>query len=397
MDARRPGAGRGHHRDGRATGWQEDDAQDGFLLDGFPRNVPQAETLKKMLGRLGQRLDIVLELVVDDDEVVRRLSGRRTCRKCGQIWHVDSTRRPARASATLRRRAVPARRRPAGDDPAPAGGLRRSRPRRWSRSTRDEGMLLGIDATGPVEEITDRAMARCAASSADPRRPTRVTSRRSRWSDAAQTGSVDPDQDAAQLALMREAGLVVGRGAGGRCAPRSQPGSPPPSWTRSPSEVIRARAPCRRSWATTAYPATICTSVNDEVVHGIPSPARCWRDGDLLSIDCGAIVDGWHGDAAMTVAGRRRCPAQADRACWRPASGPCGTGLAARRPGGRLTDIAQAVEADCARRRARTGSWRTTRSRHRHPDAPGPARAQLRPPGPRARCWSGDGPGRSSR
>ena len=54
---------------------QEEDAQAGFLLDGFPRNVPQAETLKKLLSGWDTRLDIVLELVVDDDEVVRRLSG----------------------------------------------------------------------------------------------------------------------------------------------------------------------------------------------------------------------------------------------------------------------------------------------------------------------------------
>src|SRR6266536_452562 len=65
----------------------EDDAQEGFLLDGFPRNVPQAETLKKMLSEWDTRLDRVLELVVDDDEVVRRLSGRRTCHRCGRVWH----------------------------------------------------------------------------------------------------------------------------------------------------------------------------------------------------------------------------------------------------------------------------------------------------------------------
>jgi adenylate kinase len=137
---------------------QEDDAQVGFLLDGFPRNVPQAETLKKMLAEWDARLDIVLELVVDDDEVVRRLSGRRTCRKCGRIWHVVFD-PPARQGIC--------------DD---CGGelfqrdddqeeTIRHRLDVYQQQTRpliayyaDEGTLLGIDATGPVEEITDRAM-----------------------------------------------------------------------------------------------------------------------------------------------------------------------------------------------------------------------------------------------
>lgn len=137
---------------------QEDDAQDGFLLDGFPRTVPQAETLKKMLAEWDSRLDIVLELVVDDDEVVRRLSGRRTCRKCGRIWHVVFD-PPARQGLC--------------DD---CGGelfqrdddqeeTIRHRLDVYAQQTRpliafyaDEGTLLGIDATGPVEEITDRAM-----------------------------------------------------------------------------------------------------------------------------------------------------------------------------------------------------------------------------------------------
>jgi len=65
------------------------DTAPGFLLDGFPRTVPQAEALSGILDELQTPLDAVLELQIDDDEVVRRLSGRRTCRKCGHVWHVD--------------------------------------------------------------------------------------------------------------------------------------------------------------------------------------------------------------------------------------------------------------------------------------------------------------------
>src|SRR5690349_23595284 len=50
------------------------------------------------------------------------------------------------------------------------------------------------------------------------------------------------------------------------------------------------------------YPATICASVNEQIVHGIPARTQVLADGDLVSVDCGAILEGWHGDAAVTLA-----------------------------------------------------------------------------------------------
>jgi adenylate kinase len=136
----------------------EDDATDGFLLDGFPRNVPQAETLDAMLAELGTKLDVVLELVVDDEEVIRRLSGRRTCRNCGHIWHVDFE-PPAKqgicddCGGELFQR----------DDDLPE--TIRHRLDVYAEQTAplvafyaDRGILIGIDATGLVEDITDRAI-----------------------------------------------------------------------------------------------------------------------------------------------------------------------------------------------------------------------------------------------
>jgi adenylate kinase len=68
---------------------QEDDAQDGFILDGFPRNIEQAKALDKQLSELGRRVTAALLIDVDDDEVVRRLSGRRVCVKAGHNYHVE--------------------------------------------------------------------------------------------------------------------------------------------------------------------------------------------------------------------------------------------------------------------------------------------------------------------
>jgi len=136
----------------------EDDAQEGFLLDGFPRTVPQAETLKKILAEMDAKLTVVLELVVDEDEVVRRLSGRRTCRVCQRVWHLLYE---------------PSSREGICDD---CGGelfqrdddkedVIRHRLEVYSTQTAkliafyaEEGILVGIDATGPVEEVTSRAL-----------------------------------------------------------------------------------------------------------------------------------------------------------------------------------------------------------------------------------------------
>jgi adenylate kinase len=64
------------------------DARDGFILDGFPRTVAQAETLAAMLRERGIRLDKVVAVNVPDEEIIRRISGRRTCRKCGAMFHI---------------------------------------------------------------------------------------------------------------------------------------------------------------------------------------------------------------------------------------------------------------------------------------------------------------------
>jgi methionyl aminopeptidase len=144
----------------------------------------------------------------------------------------------------------------------------------------------------------------------------------------------------AQIESMRAAGLVV---ASALELLRSVVA---PGMTTAELDVI-AHDHIRSQGATSnflgyhGFTGVICTSVNQEVVHGIPG-TRTLRDGDIISIDCGAIIDGWHGDAATTIA-IGEVPDEVtelmrvtEESLWR--------GIAAAALGGRVSDISHAIE-----------------------------------------------------
>src|SRR3989440_7516066 len=153
------------------------------------------------------------------------------------------------------------------------------------------------------------------------------------------------------------------------------------------------------------FPATICSSVNEQIVHAIPASTQVLREGDVISIDCGAILDGWHGDAAVTVGVGQIDPkvermiTVAEDAMW---AGIAAGARALRTGRGRLTDISAAIEASI-RGAGRYGIVRGYGGHgigtERHPDPPtlnygrpgagprprprpGPAVEPRRPPGP---------------
>ncbi|WP_030176093.1 type I methionyl aminopeptidase [Spirillospora albida] len=146
---------------------------------------------------------------------------------------------------------------------------------------------------------------------------------------------------AEQVELMRAAGLLVGRTLQ-VLRDAVKPGISTLELDAIAEAHIRDNGGVPSFLGYHGFTGTICASVNEEIVHGIPRPDKRLRDGDVISIDCGAIVEGWHGDAAVTVPVGEITPELqrlldvTEAALWR--------GLAAGRAGARLTDMSHAIE-----------------------------------------------------
>jgi methionyl aminopeptidase len=103
-----------------------------------------------------------------------------------------------------------------------------------------------------------------------------------------------------QIALMRRAGKVVAE-MHEKCGAAAKAGATTLDIDRVAREVIERRGARSNFLGYHGFPAVVCTSPNDVIVHGIPSDSVVLEEGDILSIDCGAIIEGWHADAAVTV------------------------------------------------------------------------------------------------
>ncbi|MQM25328.1 adenylate kinase [Glycomyces albidus] len=131
----------------------QDDAADGFLLDGYPRNTEQAKVLDGILKAAGAELDLALELVASDDEVVRRLSGRRVSKSTGKVYHLEFDPPADPDSDDLYQRSddrpetIKNRLKVYAEQTAPLVGYYEA-----------QGKLVEIDAIGEVDEVTARAL-----------------------------------------------------------------------------------------------------------------------------------------------------------------------------------------------------------------------------------------------
>jgi methionyl aminopeptidase len=150
-----------------------------------------------------------------------------------------------------------------------------------------------------------------------------------------------PQRTAAELDAMAAAGAVVGTALEAVHA-AAVAGASTLGLDQIAESVIREAGAIPSFLGYHGYPASICASVNDRVVHGIPSAAEILAPGDLVSIDCGAVLDGWHGDAAITFGVGALDPA--DAALCAATRESLEAGIAAMVAGNRLTDVAHAIE-----------------------------------------------------
>lgn len=149
------------------------DAARGFILDGYPRNIDQAVTLESILQALGQRLDHVLYLALDDDEIVRRLSGRRTCGSCGAPYHVDSAPPKERGVCDVCGGSLAQR-----EDDREEVVMRRLKVYRERTEPlvgfyRQSGLLREVEASGSVSDVESRLAAAIGGRPAAPGRTER--------------------------------------------------------------------------------------------------------------------------------------------------------------------------------------------------------------------------------
>ena len=289
------------------------DAARGFLLDGFPRNRAQVDDLDEFLASRGESLDAVIELSVPREESIARLRQRA----------IDQGRTDDTEEVIANRLAIYER------ETAPILDV-----------YRDHGLVVQVDGVGTLDEVTERIFAALAARGLEPARPDRE-----RLSGPSGVFRRSLYKSPAELRSMRAAGAATAA-ALDEARRLLRPGATPLELDAAAERVIRNLGGRPNFQLVPGYRHTLCVSVDDDVVHGIPGD-RPFRAGDIVSVDGGAEVGGWNGDAAFTmvlpdaarpgvVAARETLSAVTEQALWH--------GIAALAGAGHLNEVGAAIE-----------------------------------------------------
>ncbi len=227
----------------------------------------------------GHPLDAVLNLEVPTEIVLDRIAGRRVCENCGANYHVNMP--PAENwTCDICGGQVVQR-----DDDTEEAVQRR--------------LELYEHETVPIIDVRPTRPARRGRRRGRRRRSVRAVAEGDRRA-LRPHHTVITRKNREQIALMRRAGRVVAE-MHEVCIRAAKPGATTADLDRVAREVLERRGARSNFLGYHGFPAVVCTSPNDVIVHGIPSDTVVLDEGDILSIDCGAIIEGWHADAAITV------------------------------------------------------------------------------------------------
>jgi methionyl aminopeptidase len=144
-----------------------------------------------------------------------------------------------------------------------------------------------------------------------------------------------------EIETMRKASRVVGQVLA-QLGPKVKPGVSTAELDKFAEQRVRELGAVPAFLGYRGYPATLCVSINEEIVHGIPSPKRIVREGDIVSLDMGAVYDGFYGDAALTVAAGNI--SEQARKLMEVTSKSLEIALSKVKSGARLGDVSHAVE-----------------------------------------------------
>ena len=220
----------------------EPDAQQGFILDGFPRNIVQAKALDSLLGELGKPLDTVVQMDVDYGEIVRRIAGRRTCSNCKRVFNLLTCPPGQAESETCPTTGGPHQlfQRPDDKEETVTERLRvydeQTKP--LIEFYREQGILRSIDAEGDLEEVTERLEKVLGSPSDEAPQPgagsgERVAAKTAPTQAAANTSGT-------KKALVKRA--AVKKTAGGRATAKKAPAKKTPA----KKKAVARKAPAKK-------------------------------------------------------------------------------------------------------------------------------------------------------
>ena len=261
------------------------------MFDGFPRTVAQAQYLGELLKQHGFKQPVVVHFVIDPALLMRRITGRRMCKTGGEIYNIYD--RPPKVDGRLRhgrRRVDAAARRSRRNCGSAAARRTRSRPRRWSRITGGwAGCTMWTQPRaskrwrgGCWRLCTRRSKLVSGKGRLAETRWRFIYAARKNWKRCIAPGLIVHEVLTALRAAVKPGVTTMDLEKFAEQKIAGKPGKPAFKGYRG-------------------YPCSLCTSVNGEIVHGIPSPKRKLREGDIVSIDFGMEVDGYYADSAVTV------------------------------------------------------------------------------------------------